>query len=807
MEDLLKNGHPATESMQPKEHIERISKDYLVTPERAMAALSGAIDRLGKAFSRRGHFVMEFIQNADDAGADQVMFEISNSMVKISNSGKPFTKGDVDSICSVGRSSKPIEDYIGYLGVGFKSVYLISNAPEIHSGGYHFKFDKNNWDIAMKLPWQVMPIWLNEVQGQRWKTVFSIPLKNAEIANTIRGEITRESLDRRILLFLRNLDEIIIRDGEEQIRDIIKREVGQNLYELEERGKGILLQEKWLVFRKQCEVPPEVSEDYASKEWERGNVKKREVIVAFKLNKENELESVEGTAHVGVFSFLPLKEEKNVGLNFNFQADFLTAPGREVITRETKWNQWLAHEIYDVIIKICIPAFLRNENWKYTFTNVLCPGTGGHELFDRYIKHPLIEYMTNTPILVAADGSLIKAEEAISLGNEVKNLLSDEDIKLLYPDKKVLHENCRPGMQVMEGPETVSDFVKNPHTIKLREKKAQEGDVEWFSMLYRGLTSEDKDGLQALEIILTTTHELARSGEVYIKPERLAIPHGMEVNFKIVHPDLIGDKENKELLLQLGVTELTDDHIEGIKRTGEIPEISSKWQDYNEEEKINKIRICKKLWHEKKIEAKDISFLTLKSKNGEWLPPKDLVFSKEYNPSHKLEELSEAGLLDNDMKFLTPDFLNNESDVWKWKSFFKELGVDEILSENSPKKNNIIQKIAIKKVLNFETNKGRTARELGESEHRGYDIESSFESELRHIEVKGSQKSRLNIFLSPNEFKSLNERKDTYFLYFVGSALTLPRLYVIKGSKVLERVNPQVIISWTQWKRLVEEED
>lgn len=168
---------------------------------------------------------------------------------------------------------------------------------------------------------------------------------------------------------------------------------------MKETGQDVLLDEKWLVFRKLCDVPIDVSEDYVTQEWERGNVKKREIILAFKLNDKNELEKVEGTAHVGAFSFLPLKEEKNIGLHFNFQADFMTAPGREVINRETNWNKWLAKEILTTIIDICVPAFLQDEKWKYTFTEVLHPGVGGHELFDQYIKQPLSEYINNQPVL------------------------------------------------------------------------------------------------------------------------------------------------------------------------------------------------------------------------------------------------------------------------------------------------------------------------------------------------------------------------------------------------------------------------
>jgi len=96
---------------------------------------------------------MEFIQNADDAESKCIKIEIIEDYIKIFNDGKSFSKEDVESICKVGRSSKTPKDYIGYLGVGFKAIFLISDCPEIHSGSYHFKFDKNAW--------QIIPIWID----------------------------------------------------------------------------------------------------------------------------------------------------------------------------------------------------------------------------------------------------------------------------------------------------------------------------------------------------------------------------------------------------------------------------------------------------------------------------------------------------------------------------------------------------------------------------------------------------------------------------------------------------------------------
>jgi hypothetical protein len=133
--------------MTPKEYIENI-KSKLIKSDREfiLDSLAGAIDRLQKAFPRYGSFLMEFIQNADDAKSKSLKIEILNNAIRISNDGNPFSEKDVKSICKVGRSSKTPKDYIGYLGVGFKAVFLISECPEIYSGDFRFKFDKNAWD-------------------------------------------------------------------------------------------------------------------------------------------------------------------------------------------------------------------------------------------------------------------------------------------------------------------------------------------------------------------------------------------------------------------------------------------------------------------------------------------------------------------------------------------------------------------------------------------------------------------------------------------------------------------------------------
>jgi hypothetical protein len=66
----------------PREFIEDIKSRYLRSDEDVLDSLMGAIDRLQKAFPRYGSFLMEFIQNADDAKSQSLKIEIVENTIK-----------------------------------------------------------------------------------------------------------------------------------------------------------------------------------------------------------------------------------------------------------------------------------------------------------------------------------------------------------------------------------------------------------------------------------------------------------------------------------------------------------------------------------------------------------------------------------------------------------------------------------------------------------------------------------------------------------------------------------------------------
>jgi hypothetical protein len=847
--------------MTPKEYIENI-KSKLIKSDREfiLDSLAGAIDRLQKAFPRYGSFLMEFIQNADDAKSKSLKIEILNNAIRIFNDGNPFSEKDVKSICKVGRSSKTPKDYIGYLGVGFKAVFLISECPEIYSGDFRFKFDKNAWDDPSDIPWQVIPLWIDTPTVELpndYTTTFNIPLKEISLIEKIREEIKPEHLSDRILLFLRNVEKIEIIDSSRNYkRKIIKSKISNTpdyeVYQIQEyeeyENKVLKNEDCWLIFRSSCSVPQEVKEDYVTKEWERENVDKREVLVAFKLGNENNLViERRGTAHIGVFSFLPLKEIPS-GLNFLIQADFLTTPGRGELARKCLWNDWLADEIYRLIINKCIPTFLNHERWKMNFTEVLYSLEGGHELFESRIKKPLREYLEKNAVLIAEDGSKAKADELIKVEKEIRELLTDEDLQFLYPDKKIIHNDCKPGpfSKIETLPQDIYSFISSSKGEELIKRKAELKDIEWFKKLFSKLV--DKYTLSYFynnysrynvehdnfwnrmrdfykPIVLTEDYSLAKINECYTNPKGLTIPEPIKNKLKIVHPELVNDEKFKEFIKKLNeeryyykspqtkvIKELTEDDIKRVLQDQETAELTpEKWENLSELEKIEKIKHLKNLWSTKYLSLNYYNFLTLKTKTGKWLEPNKLVFPKEYKPEHhNIENLIEKKLLDENLEFVSPEFIEGESDdeIRKWRKFFEELGVDKILksTEDGGKKEKIVQRIAILTSLKYERERNREPKELGESEKMGYDIESKSENGERYIEVKGSSASSFDIFLTVNEVRTLKDKEDRYFIYVVINALRNPILYICQGNKLLEIDDVKVIMPFSKWKNIIEDE-
>jgi hypothetical protein len=86
-----------------------------------------------------GRFIVELLQNASDQATEAGLCESCVTIIRtaqfvaFANEGIEFKEKGLRSITSLGLSTKRPQDAIGNKGVGFKSVFQVSESPEIYS--------------------------------------------------------------------------------------------------------------------------------------------------------------------------------------------------------------------------------------------------------------------------------------------------------------------------------------------------------------------------------------------------------------------------------------------------------------------------------------------------------------------------------------------------------------------------------------------------------------------------------------------------------------------------------------------------
>jgi len=268
------------------------------------------LDLLGQLYSERTHFIFELIQNAEDAGATEMAFELHEDRLELRHDGRPFTEADVRGVCGVGQSGKR-GDYtaIGQFGIGFKSVYAYTRSPRIYSGDEHFRIENYVRPVAA-------PPLTGPTTGPGTRFVF--PFDHDEVpAATAAAEISAAlaALAPRTLLFLRNVTRLDT-GGTVLERSVTQQQAGT--------GRRVTLardgrREEWLVWERPAQDHPG-----------------QRVEIAFRV-QAGRLAS-EGRSPLTVF----FPTDKETFLGFVVQGPYRTTPARDNVPEHDPDNQALA---------------------------------------------------------------------------------------------------------------------------------------------------------------------------------------------------------------------------------------------------------------------------------------------------------------------------------------------------------------------------------------------------------------------------------------------------------------------------------
>ena len=162
-------------------------------------------------YSDSTHFIYEILQNADDYGAKEVFFKLSETELWIEHDGEPFTEENVKAITYFGQSTSR-EDLVktGRFGIGFKSVFAFTATPIIISDCEHFKiydlYRVKEHPYPDDLPRSRTRIILPFNHESENPDYVEDLMSRADAYSKIEERLT--SLNKNTLLFTRNIREI-----------------------------------------------------------------------------------------------------------------------------------------------------------------------------------------------------------------------------------------------------------------------------------------------------------------------------------------------------------------------------------------------------------------------------------------------------------------------------------------------------------------------------------------------------------------------------------------------------------------------
>lgn len=303
----------------------------------------------------QGYDVMalELIQNADDAKAESVVFDITDRGLLVFNSGKFTYCGDLHTRpCSFIASNNYSCDYhriadvgsggklsrgenIGRFGIGFVSTYQVTDHPEIRSSGVKLTLhpEEGQWFIEPFEQPEGTTFFLPWADDPNTEARLALGVSHVSAAHIDQLVDDFQKVLRKSLLFLRHVRTAEVRrNGELLLACDLDRGDGSDLIVSFRPGDEV---EQWHILR--ADVAAAAARLYASHPRLESLGRGTKISIGLRIDPEPLAEGV-------LYAFLPT--EQSTGLPMHINADFFPESDRKAVIfaghqHEQAWNEML----------------------------------------------------------------------------------------------------------------------------------------------------------------------------------------------------------------------------------------------------------------------------------------------------------------------------------------------------------------------------------------------------------------------------------------------------------------------------------
>lgn len=388
------------------------------------------------------HFIYELLQNADDAKATDVTILLGKEALVFKHNGSVHFSvsddddnnvplGHINSITGIGDSTKGDEsstNKIGKFGIGFKSVFQYTDAPEIFDDYYRFRI--RDYIVPERLDY-------DHESRDEGETLFHIPFKNPQSA--FKEISAKLEVLANVTLFLHNLTHIrwrILSTGE-------TRTYSKKITETFTSNRNILLEKLTLT-----DYNGEKNLLMFSRNVDLKEEGRHKIYVGYYLHPDG---TINTKKRPKVHCFFPTSESFDMCMIVH--APFLLVDNRQQIKPQEKTNEKLVEELGKLAAETLCELrdlglregkYLLNENiaeitqwddyspygysWRHVDETLIRPSA---------IINPCVEKIKNAELLLSAENKYYKASNIYSIAPEsLAQLLNASQLKTLVKTKK-----------------------------------------------------------------------------------------------------------------------------------------------------------------------------------------------------------------------------------------------------------------------------------------------------------------------------------------------------------------------------------
>ncbi|MGC9460340.1 sacsin N-terminal ATP-binding-like domain-containing protein, partial [Vibrio genomosp. F10] len=464
-----------------------------------------------------GRYLFELIQNVRDANKEIdadgcIKIELQNDVLSIANSGAEFSQAGIEGITTIGQSTKRSQDYIGYKGIGFKSVQEITDIPRIITKYGTVQFDRQKTinacihrdDFTLdSVPLFFFPHFESSALSSDeiehgFVTKVELPLKPELDETSIVDAFNK--IGHRQLVLLGNINQLFFQSENKTTKlEISKHKDTVSVLS----GDGENSKFRFYSPSQKITLPKELVNSLPKKEKEVFSSSTAiDVSVVIELNDKGHCNPVDDSK---LYVFYPLKLSS--GFRFIIHSYFVVNPERTAL-RDSIVNDYLLTAIGQFIANEVLTSLKKD---KVNTTKMLCFTRNQDSQLDNLYDEVVKELSNKKFIYDKSNRNYYKPSEVI---------LGYPESKSIFPSGDVA------GKHLITCDEEISDWLQDEFDIQILEHRnlasqieeeckaqAKNRNLKFFQGLYAYVTKHQDINLTEKKVLLTDKWKLVTSNE------------------------------------------------------------------------------------------------------------------------------------------------------------------------------------------------------------------------------------------------------------------------------------------------------